>query len=233
MQYLDKNSLSQTIDNVSEAIFFNLEIGKEEKVQIVDFIINQQGKPDAYADTFAPTENDLKKDLVLFTGEKIRSRVGKRHMIGEEASRILRKLGLDNDNMNKALKRADTGLQKQINLCLSDSRYVYGTYCCKTCSCGLWMNLSSGGTFMDENFLKAGMDFLRTHRDGKGKWKGYPFYYTLYVLHEIDPIIAMDEMQYAAEHIAKRSVKRKGRENKYELRRQYICEHILDKVKVQ
>ena len=55
-------------------------------MQIADFILNQQGKPDAYADTFAPTENDLKKDLVLFTGEKIKSRAGKRHMIGEVAS---------------------------------------------------------------------------------------------------------------------------------------------------
>ena len=233
MQYLDKNSLSQTIDNVSEAIFFNLEIDKKEKVQIADFIINQQSKPEAYADTFAPTENDLKQDLLLFTGEKIRSRVGKRHMIGEEASRILRKLDLDNDKVNKALKRADTGLQEKIDLCLSDSRYVYGTYCCKTCSCGMWMNMSSGGTVMDINFLKAGMDYLKTHRDGKGRWKGFPFYYTLYVLNEADKKIAMDELQYAAEHIAKRRVKQKGQENKYELRRQYICERILDKVKVQ
>ena len=233
MQYLDKNSLSQTIDNVSEAIFFNLEIDKKEKVQIADFIINQQSKPEAYADTFAPTENDLKQDLLLFTGEKIRSRVGKRHMIGEEASRILRKLDLDNDKVNKALKRADTGLQEKIDLCLSDSRYVYGTYCCKTCSCGMWMNMSSGGTVMDINFLKAGMDYLKTHRDGKGRWKGFPFYYTLYVLNEADKKIAMDELQYAAEHMAKRRLKQKGQENKYELRRQYICERILDKVKVQ
>jgi hypothetical protein len=45
------------------------------------------------------------------------------------------------------------------------------------------------------------------------------------------PIIAMDEMQYAAEHIAERRVKRKGQEDKYELRRQYISKGILDKVK--
>ena len=91
MKYLDKNSLFKTVDNVSEALLFKLGIDKNEKAEIADFIINQQGKPRSYANTFAPTEIDLKQDLILFTGEKIKSGVGKSHMIGEEASRVLRK----------------------------------------------------------------------------------------------------------------------------------------------
>ncbi len=230
MKYLDTSSLFQTVDKVSEAILFNLDIDQEEKVQIADFIVNQQGKPNAYADTFAPTENDLKKDLVLFTGEKIKSKAGKCHMIGEEASRILRKLELHNDKVIRALQRADKGLNNQINLCLGDSRYEFGTYCCKSCSCGLWMNMSSGGSVMNIQFLKAGMGYLKNQRDGAGRWKGFPYYYTLYVLNEMDQKIAKDEMNYTGECIERRLKKKQTIENKYDLRRNYICEQILHKV---
>jgi hypothetical protein len=99
MKYLDRNSLFNTVDNVSEALLFALEIDHNEKTEIADFIINQQGKPRTYANTFAPTETDLRQDLILFTGEKIKSGVGKCHMIGEEASRILRKLNLPLDRI--------------------------------------------------------------------------------------------------------------------------------------
>ena len=107
MKYLDKNSLFKTIDNVSEAFLFNLGLDKNEKSEIADFIVGQQGKPRAYANTFAPTEIDLKQDLILFTGERIKTGAGKCHMIGEEASRILRKLDLHLDKVNDALQKAD------------------------------------------------------------------------------------------------------------------------------
>ena len=226
MKYLDTNSLFRTIDNVSEAILFNLDIDQEKKEQIADFIADQQGKPYTYAGTFAPTENDL----ILFTRDKIKSRVGKCHMIGEEASRVLRKLDVQNEKVNIALQKADKGLQDRITKYIKESRYEYGTYCCKSCSCGLWMNLSSGGLNLGERFLEAGMNYLKRFRDDSGRWKGFPYYYTLYVLNEIETDIAMDEMKFAARSIEKRVSKKKNHENKYDLRRDYIGEQILNKV---
>ena len=231
MKYLDTNSLFHTVDNVSEAILFGLDIDRDEKIQIADFIAGRQGKPNAYAGTFAPTENDLKQDLVLFTGDKIKSRIGKCHMIGEEACRVLRKLDVQNGKTCIALQEADKGLQDQITRYLKESRYEFGTYCCKSCSCGVWMNLSSGGLNLGEGFLDAGMKFLKKFRDESGRWKGFPWYYTLYVLNEIDTDIAMDEMKYAARSIEKRLIrKNKTNESKYDLRRDYIGEQILSKV---
>jgi hypothetical protein len=230
MKYLDKNSLFKTVDNVSEALLFALEIDNNEKAEIADFIINQQGKPRTYANTFAPTENDLKQDLILFTGERIKSSVGKCHMIGEEASRILRKLDLGLDKVNDALQKADSGLQMQINKVLKNPRYEYGMYCCKSCSCGLWINLASGGLNNNTEMLRAGMDYLKKHRDNKGKWKGFPYYYTLYVLNEIKLDLAFNEMKYAAQSIERRLKKKHADKNKYDLRRNYICEQILNKI---
>ena len=80
MKYLNSTSLFETIDKVSEALLFDLEIDYDEKLKIADFIATQQGKPNSYANTFAPTETDLLQDLILFTGERVKSRVGKCHI---------------------------------------------------------------------------------------------------------------------------------------------------------
>jgi hypothetical protein len=230
MKYLDKNSLFQTVDNVSEALLYDLKIDTDEKIEIADFILNQQGKPKTYADTFAPTENDLKHDLILFSGERIKTSAGKCHMIGEEASRILRKLGIQTNNVKVALQRADTGLLNRINKGRQDLRYEHGTYCCKSCTCALWINLASGGLGNDIKLLKAGLVYLKRNRDKKDRWIGYPYYYTLYILNEINRDLALDEMRYAAKSFEKRLKKKMSDENKYELRRNYICEKILEKV---
>jgi hypothetical protein len=230
MKYLDKSSLFHTIDNVSEALLFGLEINENEKYKIADFIVNQHEKPRAYANTFAPTDIDLKHDLILFTGEKIKTGAGKCHMIGEEACRILRKLDLKTYKVKTALQEADRGLQKRIYESSENPRYQYGMYCCKSCSCALWINLASGGLNNDTKLLKAGLEFLRQHRDDKGRWKGFPYYYTLYVLNEILPDLAKNEMIYVTKSIERRLKKKKINESKYDLRRNYICEQILDKV---
>lgn len=230
MKYLNSTSLSETIDKVSEALLFDLEIDYDEKLKIADFIATQQGKPNSYANTFAPTETDLLQDLILFTGERVKSRVGKCHMMGEEACCVLRKLNLKLERIDYALQRADNGLQNQIFKVLQNPRYEYGMYCCKLCSCALWINLASGGLNNDTKMLKSGLNYLKKYRDNKGRWTGFPYYYTLYVLNEIETVMAIDEMKYAAKSIEIKLNKRKTPEGKYELRRYYICEQILSKV---
>ena len=230
MKYLDPNSLFQTIDNVSEALFFDFEIGDHDKKEVVNFILSQQEKPQTYADTFAPTEYDLQHDLVLFTGEKIKTQAGRRHMIGEEACRIIRVIGMSNDQVNKALDRADQGLLSKISACKQDPGYISGTYCCKACSCSLWLNIGSGGLKNDVSMLESGLRYLKTNRDGHGNWKGFPPNYLLYVLNGINIDSALNELKYAGKAI-ERKLKRKGvAESKYELRRTHLYEQILNKI---
>ncbi len=230
MEYLDKVSLAQTIDNVSEALLFNLEIGEKEKYALADFIAGRHGQPRSYANTFAPTDFDLQKDLILFTGEKVTSAVGKCHMIGEEASRILRKLNIETETVKMSLIQADEGLHRRISENLEYSRYPYGMYCCKMCSCALWINLASGGLYNDTELLLAGLGYLKQHRENNGKWKGFPYYYVLYVLNEIETDLASDELKHTAGFLERKLRKKKPDSTKYELRRNYICEKTLEKV---
>ena len=75
---------SGPIAAVSLSAVINIYVYNTKENEIVEFIINQHGKPQTYANTFAPTANVLTKDLILFTGEKIKSTAGKCHMIGEK-----------------------------------------------------------------------------------------------------------------------------------------------------
>lgn len=228
MIYLDKNSLFITVDNVSEALLFGFKIDDNEKTEIADFIVSQHRAPRTYADTFAPTEIDLRQDLRLFTGERVKSGAGKCHMIGEEASRILRKLEVTNSKIEMALQEADKGLQNRINDSLIRQGGTFGTYCCGTCSCSLWLNLSSGGLYNNTAMLEAGLSLLKNYRDND-RWTRFSYYYTLYVLNEMDTVLAMDEIKYSAKSVEK-IVKRKiTTDNKYDLRRNFICEQILHK----
>ena len=230
MAYLDKTSLAKTIDNVSEALLFGLDIEENEKLEIAGFIAGQHGAPYTYANTFAPTDKDMTRNLILFTGERIKSRAGKCHTLGEEASRILRKLKIEDQRIQIALKESDEGLQKRINDHMTRQGGTFGAYCCKTCSCSLWLNLSAGGLNNNIQMQLAGLNFLKQFRNDEGSWNGFPYYYTLYVLNEIPSALAIDELQFAACSIEKRLKRRIYNENQYTLRRNCICESILKKV---
>jgi hypothetical protein len=229
MPYLDESSLANTIDNVSEALLFGLEISDNEKQAIAVFLVKRHYAPGGYANMFAPTDSDLKRDLVLFTGEKIKTNAGRCHMMGEEASRILRKMNINNDKIEEALKEADAGIQKRI----AESGSPSGRYCCKNCSGSLWLNLSAGGLNNDTEQLKAGLQFLKQHREDKGTWKGFHYYYTLYILNEIRPELVMDELRFAEKSIIRWINRKNKAEDKYQLRRNYIGERILDKINLK
>ena len=223
---LDENSLANTVNNVSEAFLYKKKISEKDKADVSEFIVSRHGKPGSYATMFAPTEFDLKNDLVLFTGEKIKTNAGKCHMLGEESSRILRKLNVHSKNVEKALSEADEGIIGRINAGHDDPRYVPGTYCCKSCTCSLWLNLSAGGLENDTEMLKSGLKWLKKFRDSKGRWQSFPFYYTLYVLTEIDPKYSEAELKYVAEYLKNKKLRISS--DKHGKRRGFIINKILE-----
>lgn len=230
MKYIVEDSLFQTIDIVNDALFYNEEIPVQEKQEIAKFISDRQGEPLSYAESFAPTENDMQHDLFLFTGERITTSAGRRYMIGGEASRILRLMDEKGDAITAALTRADEGLYKMIDLSRKDPRYTEGTYCCKRCSCTLWLNMSSGGLSKEAAMLPMGIDFIKRNRDGKGGWNGFPTNYLLYVLNELDPDLSTEELKYAGPAIERKLNRKKNAFGKYDIRRKALYERILDKI---
>ena len=79
-----------------------------------------------------------------------------------------------------------------------------------------------------ERILAAGIRTLKSLRDGKGRWKRFPFYYTLLILNEIELPAARKEMQYSAQ-ACERLLKRRTKKDRISQRRYILAERILQK----
>ena len=84
MRDLDQTSLGSTLDAIAETIFFGRRLTVGPRNTAAGGIARRQGLPGAYAEMFAPTQKDY-RGLRLFTGERVRSRVGITHLLGEES----------------------------------------------------------------------------------------------------------------------------------------------------
>ena len=204
---ISDQSLSQTVDAVSQALFEGRTIGAAERKRTARWLTARQGLPGAYGDTFAGFDHERKAGIVLFTGERIAS-ASARHILGEETCRALRLLAVPDAPAQAALQRANDGVLGFLERAARDPRNQNpGCYCCGKCTVGLWRNLLSGGVDRREERLRAGVRKLRAQRDGEGQWRRFPFWYTVLALHEFELPAARQELKYAApllEHAANR-----------------------------
>jgi hypothetical protein len=102
-----------------------------------------------------------------------------------------------------------------------------GMFCCGRCTPSVWRHVVAGGLAEApvEEFLEAGLRTLRKSRLETGKWRFFPFHYTLLALSEMEHPLAVEEMQHAAP-VCERTAKRSPR-NEYDRRRRAVAERVL------
>jgi hypothetical protein len=227
VMWIRKGSLSETIDSVNEAMFEGRSIPLVERTDIAQWIGERQGLPGAYGDTFAGFPSERESGIVLFTGERITS-ASARHILGEEACRALRLLRVSRASVTRALERASEGLMRCLDRAALDPRNSNpGKYCCGKCTVGLWRHLLAGGLDRQEERLSKGVRYLRTLRDGQGRWRVFPFWYTVLALSEMGFAEAREDLQYAGpllERLARRAPPR----SRYALRRYELARRVLE-----
>lgn len=195
---INRTSLSETVDAINAALVDGRTIAATERGQAARWIAGRQGLPGAYADTFAGFPPERSKGIVLFTGERIGS-ASARHILGEEASRVLRQLRVRDREVTRALESAHDGLMQCLARAAADPRNGNpGLFCCGKCSVGLWRNLLAGGLDRQDERLRRGASHLRSMRDGEHGWRRFPFWYTVLALSEMDTAEARTELQHAA-----------------------------------
>lgn len=196
---IHETSLSRTVDALNELVFEQRELPAAERALVARWIAGRQGLKGAYADMFAGFPSELEQGIRVFTGERITA-ASARHVLGEEASRALRLLRVKEPAVRAALERANAGMMKRLEQAALDPRNTNpGKYCCGKCTVGFWRNLLSGGLDRQEERLRRGVaEALRRMRTGQGKWRVFPFWYTVLALSEMDLPEARAELAYAA-----------------------------------
>ena len=230
MGLADSGSLAATVDAASDALFFGRDVTKAERTAAATWIAGRQGLPGSYAGMFAPTGADRAEGIRLFTGESIRSGGGAAHVVGEEACRALILLDVPLASVRAALGRATEGMVERLRKAERRERNCgrpwLGQYCCGRRSVGLWRHLAVGGLGDADRHLAAGMKALKAHRLGNGRWRRFPFHYTVLLLSETGVRGALDERRYAAPAV-ERLLRRKPRDDPYDARRRAVAERVL------
>ena len=225
MSLVDKGSLAATLDVVNEAFFFGHRLAKSERAETARWIAARQGLPGSYAGMFAPTQQDFANGIRLFTGERIATRAGTSHILGEEACRVLILLDVPSADATAALQRASDGIGARLGE-PAPGQPVTGRYCCGKCSAALWRHLAVGGLGGQEPRLAAGMRELKASRTDDGQWRSYPLFYTLSALCEITLPGAVAELRHAAPRL-ERYLGRPLRDDPYAARRRAVAERAL------
>lgn len=227
MVTVNTESLGETLDAVNDALFYRRRLTERNRTELAGWIAQRRGKPGSYAGMFAPMDEDLCHGVRVYTGELIKSSAAIRHILGEEACRALILLDVRDSTIREALEQANGGMLRRLRQTEASGK-VHGMYCCGICSVAYWRNVMVEGLDRNEERLTAGMVALRAHRTDDGRWRRFPFYYTLLALSEINLRPALDEMRYAAP-LLERYVKKKVLGSRFSERRHIICERILAK----
>ena len=221
MTWLDSLSLVKTMENANLAYLNGQDIPAADKVEMAHWVASRQGLKGSYRGMFAPTEQDLHQGIRLFTGENLTYASG-RHCMGQEAARLLRLWEVDIPEVKETYERAVYWMR-------NTQEYMHhGTYCCGRCTLAYWRHYSVGDFEHKEEFLVNGLRVMKSERDGKGKWRRFPFYYSIFTLLDLNLQPAIEELRYTRG--AMECYLEASRRGSYAEKRRAILEKALAKV---
>jgi hypothetical protein len=159
--------------------------------QLVEWLLSHQVRTGQGSGLFQPTAEDL-EERRLVTGERLKTKLATTHILSQESARILHTLG-----------GADPAVAAAV--ALTTGRLRETCYALQHCTIGecaasfigyvrfMWAVLGEAAAPEITWRLRT----LSEHRDGTGRWKRFPTYYTLLVLSEIPLPAVRDELVYA------------------------------------
>ena len=187
--------------------------------QVVDFIAGQQVRYGANSGIFVESRNVSRSKARVYTGEKLQTYLAAKNILTIESVRALVLSGSNSEIVQTAIALTNSWLENQ---CFSDF--------CATGECRLssvafirYQNALGNTTCLEYMISK-----LSKFRDSKGGWTGFPYFFTLLALTEIQSSIVEDELRYALEHSEKR-FSRSRSEEPYISRRREIHTNLQNR----
>lgn len=228
MKPASAHSLSATLDQVNQAYFDGVLLGKGARERALRSILSCAGTPNSYGGkTFGLTQADERGRTHTFTGEGLPSRASRNHIHAEEACRCLILLNRAQKRRLPELELASETLLTLIQRGEAQGK-AKGTFCCGPCTVALWRHLAVGGLGSYAKNLNAGLATLGVHQDGKGGWRRFPFFYTLSALVEVPDLPhAKRALKYALPECDRRVAKLNAA-TEFSRRRRDVLRCVLD-----
>jgi len=215
-------SLTATIESASESLLHQQPLNKAQSEEITSLLVGRQVQSGKNAAFFLPFASEKETRPRLFTGEPLRTDFAYRHIQLIEAARLLVLLGIENTPVQHSISRAEQ--------CMDAS--CYSKFCvkgeCKAISIAYMRYLACFAYKDPDSKLLHFLKNLGSFRDGKGRWRGFPFFYTLLMLTELDHAVANQELEYAAPAF-KRWLPQVDAPNRFSKRRQLIISNVLSR----
>ena len=184
--------------------------------QVVEFITGQQIKSGSDAGVFIEARNVSSSKARVYTGEKLKTRLAAKHILTMESVRALVLSASTSETVQSSIALTNKWLESQ---CFSDF-CAAGECSHSTIAFMRYLNSSERGKRLDNMINK-----LSKYRDGKGGWKGFPYFFTLLALVEFESKLADEELRYAIE-FAEPRFKRSRIDEPYSSRRNEILSRI-------
>ena len=184
--------------------------------QVVEFIVGQQIRYGQDAGTFVEARNVSRSKVRVYTGERLQTYLAAKNILTISSVRALVLSGSSSEVVYSSILVAEKWLDNQ----------CFSVFCatgeCRHSSVAFIRYLNASGKTERLNRMIAQ---LTKFRDTKGGWKGFPYFFTLLTLSEIESSIADDELKYALA-FAEQRFKKSRIEEPYNTRRDEIFARV-------
>ncbi|MFW9924668.1 MAG: hypothetical protein ACFFDW_15405 [Candidatus Thorarchaeota archaeon] len=208
------------LDELNEKLFYNKEIPEEEWNKLAEIIVTKLQRKGREKGCLALSAEEYFNGAQLFTGEKMNTKLAIKNILTLNALSILKSKQALSEDTIEAISIIEEWI---VNSCFSKFCTVGE---CKHSTLGYLYYLAN---LTSEEKYDEFLAILKHHRDGTGRWKGFPYFYTLYILLLVNTSEALEELQYSASVIEK-NYKFISTDDKYSQRRKELLQRVMSKI---
>jgi hypothetical protein len=181
--------LAAELDWAQEQLFWNRDLPHGRREALIEQLLAAQVTEGADVGMFVAGEQ---VPVRLFTGEPIRTRLAAAHYLAQESARVLHRLGRGDAHVEVAVAGTVEALARS---CYAARHCTIGECAISFVGYTRLLHEVSGERSMSE--IAWRLRTLARHRLPTGRWKGFPFYYTVLMLLELGVVAAQTELCFA------------------------------------
>ena len=214
MNIFDDGSLYKTVTNAARELFFGGSFSDAEKAKLANWILDHQNRCKGFM--FYPSEQDREGGIQFFSGEKPRAKFLVDNLVELETLRVLALIQPGELKVRSIFQEANRRIYP---LCFANGCIVGE---CAHASIAFRRYLLVQDQIASGEKNRQTLQAMKLRRSDEGKWRGFPFYFTLLWLTELPGSMGGDELDYAREYCERLSRRMKDEEPLDEVRRKIL-----------